>query len=103
MVAIKENLKNGKQAEKCACGLLENMNHVYTCTFLNKEHKIDIKYEEIFKENVQKQLKVSKIFFQKFEEREKYKIGIEQTDTPHVIQLCDPLSLLSESTVMDCK
>ena len=103
MVAMKENFKNGKQAEKCACGLLENMKHVYTCTFLNKEHKTDIKYEEIFKENVQKQLKVSKIFFQKFEEKEKYKIAIEQTDTPHVIQLCDPLSLLSESTVMDCK
>ena len=65
MVAIKENFKNGKQAEKCPCGLLENMKHIYTCTFLNKEHKIDIKYEEIFKENVQKQLKVSKIFFSK--------------------------------------
>ena len=103
MVEIKENFRKGKQAEKCACGLLESMKHIYTCTFYNKEHKIEIEYEEIFKENVQKQLKVSKIFYQKFEERVKHKIAIEQTDIPHVIQLCDPLSLLSESTVMDCK
>ena len=103
MVAIKDNFRKGKQVEKCACGLLENMKHIYTCTFLNKKHNIEIEYEEIFEENVKNQLKVSKIFFQKFEEREKHRIAIEQTDTPHVIQSCDPLSLLSESTVMDCK
>ena len=44
--------------------LLQNRKDIYTCTFLNKEHNIEMEYEEIFKENVKNQLRVSKIFFQ---------------------------------------
>ena len=102
MVVIPANFKTDK-SENCACGALENMMHIYTCKLWNKERNIEIEYEEIFQNDISKQLEISKIFFQNLEEREKEKVKNEQTKVPHEIQQCDPLSSLAECTVMDYK
>ena len=70
---------------------------------LNKGRKIEIEYEEIFQNDISKQLKISKIFFQNLEERVKQRVKNEQTKVSHEIQQCDPLSSLTECTVMDYK
>ena len=103
MVVIPANFKNDKSLEKCACGEPENMKHIYTCKLWNKGRELEIEYEEIFENDVSKQLKISKIFFQNLEEREKQRIKNEKTKVPHEIQQCDPLSSLTECTVMDYK
>ena len=103
MVDIPTNFKKEKSLEKCACGDTENMKHIYTCILLNKGRKIEIEYEEIFQNDISKQLKISKIFFQNLEERVKQRVKNEQTKVPHEIQQCDPLSSLTECTVMDYK
>ena len=68
------------------------MKHIYECKLWNQKENIEVEYEEIFNENILKQLKVSKLFFQNLEKREEHKRKNEQDNSPHVIQLCDPLA-----------
>ena len=103
MVDIPVNFKKDQKLEKCACGAPENMKHIYTCHIWNQEHNIDVEFEEIFKENILKQLEVSSIFFQNLKKREDFKSKNEQENLPHVIQFCDPLASSIEGSAMDCK
>ena len=103
MVDIQANFSKDQKLEQCACGALENMKHIYTCHIWNKEHNKDIEYEEIFSENILKQLKVSNIFFQNLEKREDHKRKNQQNNAPLVIQLCDPLTSSIEGQAMGCK
>ena len=50
-----------KAKKLCTCGHIENMEHVYMCTNLNKENPKN-SYESIFKDDVCKQLEVCKRF-----------------------------------------
>ena len=81
------------------------MKHIYTCKLWNqeKEEKIEIEFEEIFKDNILKQLKISKTFFRNLDQREKHKNDYKVENSPHVILVCDPLASLIEDRVMDCK
>ena len=92
MVDIPTNFTKDQKSEKCACGLFESMKHIYECKLWNQKENIEVEYEEIFNENILKQLKVSKLFFQNLEKREEHKRKNEQDNSPHVIQLCDPLA-----------
>ena len=103
MVDIPANFSKDQELEKCACGALENMKHIYKCHIWNQEHNIDIEFEEIFNENILKQSKVSNIFFRNLERREDHKSKNEQDNSPHVIQFCDPLASSIEGSAMDCK
>ena len=76
MVDIPMNFTKDQKSEKCACGFFESMKHIYECKLWNQKENIEVEYEEIFKENILKQLKVSKIFFQNLEKREEHKTGL---------------------------
>ena len=103
MVDIPVNFTKEQNSEKCTCGCLENMKHIYECKLWNQEENIEIEYEEIFNENILKQLKVSKIFYRNLEKREEHKMKNEQDNLSHVIQFCDPLASSIEGSAMDCK
>ena len=98
MILIQSNFKNNRKAETCACGISENMEHIYNCKILETEKtRIRIPFEEIFENDVKKQLEISKQFFKKLEEREKLRSEVNKNiNAPHVIHLCDPLLPLNE-------
>ena len=100
MVALPNNFSKEKTKKLCTCGNIENMEHVYLCTNLNKENA-KISYESIFKDDVAKQLEVSKRFKLNFEQRRKnineQKIKLEETEN-HEILSVDPLSSLFEKS-----
>ena len=92
MVRIETNFKNN----------IEDMKHIYNCENNGKkETNITIFFEEIFKNDIKKQLKFSKQFFKNLEKRENMKSS-ENINVPHVIHLCDPLPSSNE-VAMDCK
>jgi hypothetical protein len=66
MVALPNNFSREKTKKSCICGNIENMEHVYLCTNLNKE-KANIPYDSIFKDDVGQQLEVCKRFKLNFE------------------------------------
>ena len=53
-----------KLVDKCGCGELDNMEHIYSCEKLNKDELI-VSYEQIYKGTLTQQIKdikrVSKI------------------------------------------
>ena len=89
----KNNLKN------CACGQIENMQHIYTCKMWRNGDKHEkTPFSEIFKDNISKQVEVSELFFNNYEKREKYEKQMNDNQlVSHVIQPCDPLSLIFEN------
>ena len=99
MVPIESNFGN-KNAEMCVCGKNETMKHIYYCEYWNENEELNIRipYEEIFKNNISKQVEISRRFFRNFEKRCKFRtqtkksINLKQNE-PHVIQFCDPLFL----------
>ena len=95
MVKIPSNFSKIK--EKCPCGQIENMEHIYTCKYWNSENEHEkIPFEKIFEDNILKQIEVSKTFFQNFEKRERFKNEKETENSPHVIHNSDPLSSIFE-------
>ena len=91
MVDIPTNFpsKSKNNDEKCKkCGDLETMKHLYLCD-LNKENK-NVKYEEIFGENLRNMKKVYKNFKTNYENKEKLRVTNPRDP------LCDPLYLCSE-------
>ena len=47
----------GKKEEKCLCGLVETMDHIYACEFLN-EMKPEINYEKLYNGNLRSQIEI---------------------------------------------
>ena len=70
MVDIPANFSKSKGETKCFCGREENMDHIYNCEILNSEKPI-IKFEEIFSNNIVKQIEVFRRFKNNLETREK--------------------------------
>ena len=54
----------------CICGEKEDMVHIYNCELINQEKKPNLKYENIFNGDIQKQIEVFKHFKQNLEKRE---------------------------------
>ena len=88
MVEIPNNFKNNKEELKCVCGKTETTEHIYNCEQLNSDDQYNkIHFEEIFKDNIEKQIEISRIFFKNLQSREKHLIV---GNISHVIQR-DPL------------
>ena len=49
----------GKKEEKCVCGTLETMSHIYSCESLNQT-KIRIHYDQIYNGNFRNMLEISR-------------------------------------------
>ena len=64
MILIQSNFKTNRKAETCACGLSENMEHIYNCERLETEQTcIRTLFKEIFENDIKKQVEISKNFF----------------------------------------
>jgi hypothetical protein len=78
------------------------MKHIYLCKLWTKEIETDKpKYENIFSDNVFKQVKVNKYFDMNYETREKYILEKKNENKEvkrHEILFCDPLSSLFENS-----
>ena len=59
----------------CACRDVEDMRHVYICTYWNIE-KEEIEYDSIFTDNISQIVKVYKRFQQNYQKRESEKIAL---------------------------
>ena len=72
MIEIGNNF--GKNENCMFCKTKEDMNHIYSCKYLNKK-KNEIPYERIFNGSLSEQLKILKIFEQnmKIRNEENYK------------------------------
>ena len=68
------------------------MEHLYECKVINSEEP-EIKYEEIYSNNIQSIYEVNKRFQQNMNLREEFikEFENEQNQNPHVIVLNDPL------------
>ena len=84
---------NGKKEQICICGEKETMDHIYNCKKLNNS-ELNIKYENIYSENV----KNLKMILNRFKQSMK-----TRNENLHVIQNCDPPNFVSLSLVMDNK
>ena len=90
MTDIPSNFLSEKNnTTKCCCGTKEEMEHVYYCDYLSKE-KTEVRYEEVYGENVNEIKLILRRFERNLDERNKHlnkkesKIGQEILD-------CDPL------------
>ena len=91
MIEIPANFpsKNGNIDENCKkCGDKETMKHLYICD-LNEKNS-NIKYEEIFGENLEKMRIVYQNFRTNYENKREQKVIIPRDP------LCDPLSSVFE-------
>ena len=61
MIQIENNFLGKNDEKLCRCGQKEDMKHIYYCKNLNSE-EVKIKYEEIFEDNIEKQIIVLRRF-----------------------------------------
>ena len=61
----------GKKETRCTFGEKEEMRHIYYCEILRENRKVSADYEDIYKDNVIKQVKVYKLFEENFKTRDK--------------------------------
>ena len=62
MINIPSNfVSREKNNNKCICEEKENMEHIYECKYLN-EKRAEIKFEEIFENDLKKQKKIMERF-----------------------------------------
>ena len=66
---IPNNYKSRNQKIKCWCGEDEEIEHIYSCKILNKNEKIEIKYEEMYRNNLKKQMQILRILEKNLERR----------------------------------
>ena len=76
----------GNKEDKCICGAIEDMAHIYFCKSLN-QNEPEIIYEKIYNGNLKSQVEVYKRFKKNLETRETMK---ERKDFP--CDPCDPLN-----------
>ena len=70
------NFKNNNSLEYSDCRGIEDMEHIYKCKHnWTKETNIKIHFEEIFRNDIKKQLEICKQFFRNLEKREN-KLGL---------------------------
>ena len=62
----------GQKEEKCVCGALESMQHIYYCEILNQK-KPELSYDLIFNGNLKSQIEIFRKFTKNLETREELK------------------------------
>ena len=71
----------GKKEEKCICGEIETMQHIYSCNVINQS-KIEISYNLIYNGNLKSQIEIFRRFEKNMEIRQEIK---KRNNLP-----CDP-------------
>ena len=79
----------GKKEEKCLCGNIETMLHIYTCEIINPL-KSEIPYSELYNGNLKNQIEIFRRFEQNMEKRNEMK---NEKNIP--CDPCDPLDCIS--------
>ena len=93
MVKIENNCSSIKQT--CLCGEIENLEHLYICLQFSENKNEEVTpYEEIYSNNISKQVKVLRRFEKIFLKREEIFANKLHPCDP----LKDPLFSLSESS-----
>ena len=100
MVKIVNNFSSTKQA--CPCGEIDSLQHLYICNLFSENENEEVTpFEEIFGNNILKQVKVLKRFEKVFLKREEIYAQIrrksENDKYPPCDLLTDPLFSLLES------
>ena len=85
MVTIPNNFPKSEIKEKCSCGEIEDMKHIYECEQLSTD-SIDksLQYEKIYNGNISDQIKV----FRKMEINLEKREDMKKLETP-----CDPVEI----------
>ena len=101
MVKIFNNFSSIKQA--CPCGEIDSLQHIYICSqFSENENEEVTPFEEIYSNNISKQVKVLTRFEKMFLKREEiyaeYRRISEKEKQPPCDLLTDPLFSLLESS-----
>ena len=87
MINIPSNfISRDKNENRCVCGKIEEMKHIYECTELNVK-RIEVRYEKIFDGTISEQKEI----LQRFRENLKTRTMLKENTTNHVILSCDPL------------
>ena len=68
---ISENFPGKQMEDECVCAEREEMLHIYNCEILSEGRKPTLKYENIFGDNLYKQIEVFKHCEQNLENRER--------------------------------
>ena len=84
MIDIPSNFSS-KIENRCQCGEIENMEHIYICEILNKERRI-LPYEKIYNGNLSEQIDIFQIFERNLEIRERKQTETEIPCDPDVIR-----------------
>ena len=67
---VKGNFKGKYDSIECNfCNEEESQNHIMECKFLNENNENFLEYEEIFEQNVQKQVKIARKFLENMNRR----------------------------------
>ena len=86
MVNIPTNFPKPNLKNKCFCGKLETMLHIYNCEVYNTKQKLH--YDKIFNGNLNQQIEIFKQFEVNLEKREDLKNRNQCPCDPPVIR-CD--------------
>ena len=85
MVNIENNFPKSENKEKCSCGVIEDMKHIYECDQLNTTSlDTNLQYEKIYNGNISDQIKV----FRKMEINLEKREDMRKLETP-----CDPAEI----------
>ena len=82
MLDIPSNFPNSKCEQKCDCGVISDMEHIYYC-----ETEVKLPFEKIYNGNIEEQISVYKIFEENLKKKEnKRRTDIELPCDPDVIR-----------------
>ena len=84
MIEISENFHGKDMDNKCSCGQLETILHIYNCETLDTGEKILLEYDNIYNGKIEDQIRIFEKVESNLNKREQLKQK-ENVDTP-----CDP-------------
>jgi hypothetical protein len=70
MIDISENLPSNQEIEKCWCGEIESMEHIYMCKEFNDE-ETEVSYNQLFNGSIKQQIIIYKRFQENMNARER--------------------------------
>ena len=91
MVNIGSNFGKIENCEKCK--MIENMEHIYDCIYLNKQQN-EISFEKIYSGNINQQNQILRKFEKNMNERRKIKTNLINNPCDPSLS-CDPLTMFS--------
>ena len=77
MTQIPNNFPKSKEKNKCWCGEIEDMNHIYNCELYTNNKTQSISYNKIHNGKLEEQIEIFTIFKQNLDQRERMQTKIE--------------------------